>query len=794
MRSSSRNLHLAVVILSFADLCLSQNITFSTLRWRQESVIPARVRIQLFTGWVWQSFSSPDLGCEGSCKVVSNVLQCKQCSGMYNSKMVPSIGDVVSFYDPQGFLSGTVQLDLGQSRILTGDRSLCRSITSSRFGQCIEGVVQDVNVLDNTMVVLSEYIQEYSSIGNYSVQFKGCCRLTSLVNNAGSYWQDKVMIQLATRLPNESPILARAMLVEAYAGQTMSFKIQSFQPEGKKLSWRIGTLQEFDPLGTSKLPGPPASLSLDATTGEVQWYSTTTVGLFVVYVVVEAKIDTYSAGSTFISFIIRSNSASSATRPAVSIWGGATQSFVCGRSNQMQIYASSSSTSAENLRVQQLLAGISLYNESLWTADLRPRFVSSSGSANLTWSPPCELLASNVRYLYSGPSMLDVYQTCFTARDEIKLVVSPPSCSFIRVLRCTQPVLTLLGAPGNFHEVTVRVGRMQQFAFNGSDDSQTLSISMVPSLSTSLVFGFDWNPYVCSQTPATSAWNFSSGQSLTTCNPVMSMLNFSANFSHAGLDQVFCFQSRNDQQLCSEEDRRSTPICIRLIVPAPSLSWTSLTPSEGTEIFTYLGCQLDVPLAAVDLTDYFDIFIQPDSLQYSLPAGASLSYPACQPSSSSSPDLQVPGIFLCTRVERRILWTPSNDQQGLSQRVCFQAGSLASNRLSRCLILTVSKCRYCARKGESLLQISQEFATDWLQIFAANPQLLNPDKVGEAELINLGPLYPARRYDTLTSIADRFQSNILSLVRSNPDITDINAELPQGMLVCVLPGTCPVVQ
>eukprot|EP00960_Hanusia_phi_P026955 746551-Hanusia_phi.AAC.3 len=87
----------------------------------------------------------------------------------------------------------------------------------------------DVNVLDNTMVVLSEYIQEYSSIGNYSVQFKGCCRLTSLVNNAGSYWQDKVMIQLATRLPNESPILARAMLVEAYAGQTMSFKIQSFQ-------------------------------------------------------------------------------------------------------------------------------------------------------------------------------------------------------------------------------------------------------------------------------------------------------------------------------------------------------------------------------------------------------------------------------------------------------------------------------------------------------------------------------------------------------------------------------------
>ena len=100
------------------------------------------MRVQLFTGWVWQSFSSPELGCEGNCKVVSNVLQCQQCTGTYNSRMVPSIGDVVSLYDPKGFLSGTVQLDLGQSRILTGDRSLCRSITSSRFGQCIEGVVQ----------------------------------------------------------------------------------------------------------------------------------------------------------------------------------------------------------------------------------------------------------------------------------------------------------------------------------------------------------------------------------------------------------------------------------------------------------------------------------------------------------------------------------------------------------------------------------------------------------------------------------------------------------------------------
>ena len=95
---------------------------------------------------------------------------------------------------------------------------------------------------------------------------------------------------------------------------------------------------------------------------------------------------------------------------------------------------------------------------------------------------------------------------------------------------------------------------------------------------------------------------------------------------------------------------------------------------------------------------------------------------------------------------------------GQSSRVCFS--------------FHVGKCRYCAQEGETLHGIAASFETDWLQLWSANAQLVDPGSLALHHLLNIGSLYPAREGDTLASLGRRFRTSMVALkvCRLPPDV------------------------
>ena len=82
-------------------------------------------------------------------------------------------------------------------------------------------------------------------------------------------------------------------------------------------------------------------------------------------------------------------------------------------------------------------------------------------------------------------------------------------------------------------------------------------------------------------------------------------------------------------------------------------------------------------------------------------------------------------------------WRPSSSQVGSVAKVCLRAlagagsgpfGSAAAQSI-RCVRVAVGKCRYCIRVGESLDALAERWGIDWLQMWGANPQIVDADRV-----------------------------------------------------------------
>lgn len=241
-------------------------------------------------------------------------------------------------------------------------------------------------------------------------------------------------------------------------------------------------------------------------------------------------------------------------------------------------------------------------------------------------------------------------------------------------------------------------------------------------------------------------------------------------------------------------------------MPPPELAWLEgpsptagsgsaaqsfLTPQEDEERLSYLGCPMDLVLAAEDSLGYFDVQISFLAKHDALMEGAKLSPQRCSRGEATPiPGQDTTGILNCVRAERTLVYTPLLSQQGLRTRVCFSASTQTSHTIERCFRIFISKCRYCVQPGESLEGVARTFSTDWLQLFSANSHIHTPQHLAGYQLLNLGALYPVRPGDTLASIQQRFQGSIAGLQRANPEVTDIHATMPTGTMICVLPAIC----
>uniref|UniRef100_A0A7S1HLK0 LysM domain-containing protein n=1 Tax=Hemiselmis andersenii TaxID=464988 RepID=A0A7S1HLK0_HEMAN len=430
-----------------------------------------------------------------------------------------------------------------------------------------------------------------------------------------------------------------------------------------------------------------------------------------------------------------------------------------------------------------------------------------------TWAPTCERLETDNLYSFQGRHRLDQYAVCFTAVDSGAFsqwqgqLVAPPACTSIAVLRCTKPTIRMVWSDGqtstNGSVFTVPVATGVGFKLEAEDDYQTRTLGIfhradpgVPST------GSLWGPAVCLQ-------NLTAPSGPVTCNPLTRHFNFTAGLEHAGIDYPVCFEATNDQIECPPfrpdsgvvpygtwhgpgvtPSQASQPLCITLNIPGPTIQWIDPTPLAEETLTTYMGCLFAITLIAQDASNYFDLDIVPFTNEFGLPTGVLVEERTCSFVGGASPSLVAEGVGSCPKATRIVRWSPSRSQTGLVSRVCFNARAKSVHVAERCFSVLVSKCRYCAQAGESLMAIAESFQTDWLQLWGANAHLHNPHKLSEWQLINLGALYPAHTGDTLQSLATRFRSDVTASLAVNPDFESLDQVLVDGQPVCMLPGIC----
>jgi LysM repeat protein len=104
--------------------------------------------------------------------------------------------------------------------------------------------------------------------------------------------------------------------------------------------------------------------------------------------------------------------------------------------------------------------------------------------------------------------------------------------------------------------------------------------------------------------------------------------------------------------------------------------------------------------------------------------------------------------------------------------------------------------QYVIQGGDTLYSIARHFEITLEQLLAANPQILNPDKIYPGQSVIIPSTSPAPgmliyivvRGDTLFSIAQRYGTTVSVLLRLNPEITNASLIYPGQQIKVPLPG------
>ena len=107
-----------------------------------------------------------------------------------------------------------------------------------------------------------------------------------------------------------------------------------------------------------------------------------------------------------------------------------------------------------------------------------------------------------------------------------------------------------------------------------------------------------------------------------------------------------------------------------------------------------------------------------------------------------------------------------------------------------CSYLHVVKCRYCARVGETLKYVAEQynFDTNWLRLWNYNYEITDPDMILRSFLpVVIGSTYKVQPGDTLARIAARLRTTVKKILEVNPDMQ--SPEIEPNQEVCVMPCT-----
>jgi len=108
-------------------------------------------------------------------------------------------------------------------------------------------------------------------------------------------------------------------------------------------------------------------------------------------------------------------------------------------------------------------------------------------------------------------------------------------------------------------------------------------------------------------------------------------------------------------------------------------------------------------------------------------------------------------------------------------------------------MITVARCQYAIKGGETLKHVAAYYGTNWIQVWAANHLLKNPDGADlvEGQLVNIGHTYTVGPGDEMQQIARKFGMTTDAIFSMNYDVSGTPPELlGAGQKLCIIPNSC----
>jgi len=164
-----------------------------------------------------------------------------------------------------------------------------------------------------------------------------------------------------------------------------------------------------------------------------------------------------------------------------------------------------------------------------------------------------------------------------------------------------------------------------------------------------------------------------------------------------------------------------------------------------------------------------------------------------------------PPVIGAGYTSRRFTWKPHRSLSGSAPvAVCFSAqdssGVVSANgyqlvpskAVAACLSVTVIRCRYAVNEGENLRTIAAFYRTNWVQLWALNPEIRTPDMdLAPGALVSVGHIYKIERDDTVLALLRKFGAARKQFEMVNNDwAVEPDKVLLPGQSLCVTPGAC----
>jgi len=284
---------------------------------------------------------------------------------------------------------------------------------------------------------------------------------------------------------------------------------------------------------------------------------------------------------------------------------------------------------------------------------------------------------------------------------------------------------------------------------------------------------------------------------------------FRFNHTQAGIERIASPSEAEAAEIAARMEMLEFPAPpLATYVPPHAGADATMAAMAGEEIralYVGVGCRIVLPLAAAEVQAKV---VSNNTLETHLTVRASRTtrsslYEQRQLLSTLPEGAQVHEGLKANPHVSSFEWEPMRGQEGYVYTVCFEiVTEFSSGCIHRfytapyhghasqyCLDIHVERCKYCLRGGESFQGLARGWGTTSMQLWAGNPDVVQPSVLGIGQLLNLGVIYIADVDDRLPKIAERMGRTVDEVLQWNPDLPRDHVALRQGDQVLMSSAT-----